>query len=272
VQTPDRTWGFTITATVSAWIRTTGVNGTVLALSRGSYEDELLLLVWGSGNIAVFNHKSGGNYWYRSSATAVNTGQWVHVAAVLDGGGTPDRLHIYVNGVEETGSWGTSGSPSAISDILSRALTIGRRHGGSEPFVGQIDDVQLRNRALSASEIRAEMYARLTGTEPGLVGYWPMQEGTGTSAADASGNGNTGTLSGGGPAAQPTWAASAAESRITRLSWTSTARAAKSTRSSPEPRRYATTTTPPDLVRGGSLATASLRPDPPRGNCPPAAR
>ena len=34
----------------------------------------------------------------------------------------------------------------------------------------------------------------------------------------------------------------------------------------------ANATTPLNLVRGGSLATASLRPDPPCGNCPPAPR
>ncbi|MGH7931313.1 MAG: LamG-like jellyroll fold domain-containing protein, partial [Candidatus Binatia bacterium] len=37
-------------------------------------------------------------------------------------------------------------------------------------------------------------------TETGLVGYWKFDEGSGTSAADSSGNGNTGTLTFG-----PTW-------------------------------------------------------------------
>jgi hypothetical protein len=47
-------------------------------------------------------------------------------------------------------------------------------------------------------------YAAATGTESvganpvnaGLVGYWPMNEGTGTVASDASGNGNQGTWNG----------------------------------------------------------------------------
>src|SRR3989338_9287108 len=37
-------------------------------------------------------------------------------------------------------------------------------------------------------------------TNLGLVGYWSMNEGTGSYAGDASGNKNTGTLTGG-----PTW-------------------------------------------------------------------
>ena len=37
-------------------------------------------------------------------------------------------------------------------------------------------------------------------TNLGLVGYWSMNEGTGTMAGDGSGNGNRGTLTNG-----PTW-------------------------------------------------------------------
>ena len=40
----------------------------------------------------------------------------------------------------------------------------------------------------------------LVKTSPGLVGYWNFDEGTGTSAADSSGNNNTGTLTNG-----PAW-------------------------------------------------------------------
>ena len=48
-----------------------------------------------------------------------------------------------------------------------------------------------------------EAYAALISKPPtnlGLVGYWSMNEGTGTVAGDGSGNGNRGTLTGG-----PTW-------------------------------------------------------------------
>ncbi|MBI2515195.1 fibronectin type III domain-containing protein [Candidatus Wolfebacteria bacterium] len=41
------------------------------------------------------------------------------------------------------------------------------------------------------------------GATNGLVGYWPLEEGSGTSTADLSGNGNTGTLA--ASPATPTW-------------------------------------------------------------------
>ena len=42
-----------------------------------------------------------------------------------------------------------------------------------------------------------------TGTTTGLVGWWNLDEGSGTTAADSSGNGNTGTLQSFG--SLPTW-------------------------------------------------------------------
>jgi hypothetical protein len=40
------------------------------------------------------------------------------------------------------------------------------------------------------------MYTELNGNESGLVGYWKFNEGTGTTTADQTTNGNTGTISG----------------------------------------------------------------------------
>ena len=46
----------------------------------------------------------------------------------------------------------------------------------------------------------------LTGGEAGLAGYWNFNEGTGTSVADLTANGNTGTLiDGGAGTAGPQW-------------------------------------------------------------------
>jgi hypothetical protein len=78
-------------------------------------------------------------------------------------------------------------------------------------FKGRLDEVRFYNRALSESEIRTlyDMGAadkvnaaesQGDSLEKGLAGYWKLDDASGTSAADASGNGNTGTLTNG-----PTW-------------------------------------------------------------------
>jgi len=40
------------------------------------------------------------------------------------------------------------------------------------------------------------MHLRLSGREPGLIGYWDLDEGEGTSAIDRTGRNNDGTILG----------------------------------------------------------------------------
>ena len=55
-----------------------------------------------------------------------------------------------------------------------------------DSFDGLMDDVRVWNVARTAEEIADNMHKELTGTEPGLVGYWRLNG----DFADASGNGN----------------------------------------------------------------------------------
>src|SRR5262249_8111880 len=64
--------------------------------------------------------------------------------------------------------------------------------------------VRLWNMAKSPDQIAAAKDACLTGTETGLAGYWKMEEGAGLTTADATANGNMGSL------VNATWAAAGA--------------------------------------------------------------
>jgi len=168
VETSSKNWGFSTSATVTAWIKTTAgdetrvpfVNGvTVFSLAHGDAQDEMLLWVNTDGTIAIYNHKGGpgGNYVARGSDSVVNTGDWVFVAGMLDGGGSASNLRIFVNGFEEAGTTFSLGSPTDIVDTTPRAARIGWRPPlhqlPSEIFEGEIDEVRLYNRALSEEEI-----------------------------------------------------------------------------------------------------------------------
>ena len=63
------------------------------------------------------------------------------------------------------------------------------------PLIGLMDETRIYNRALSPKEVR-DLY----NWAPGPAAYLPMDEGSGTSANDSSGNARTGTLNDG-----PTW-------------------------------------------------------------------
>ena len=78
-------------------------------------------------------------------------------------------------------------------------MVIGSREafGGNYAFTGLIDEVSIFNAALDGTAISA-IWNNGTPTDlsedGNLVGYWRMEEGTGTTVADGSSNSNTGTL------------------------------------------------------------------------------
>lgn len=80
------------------------------------------------------------------------SGEWHHIAGTYDG----TKLQLYVDGQP-------SGNPAPMTGLISPMrpdgfLTIGSEDGRGEPgryFKGQIDEVDIFNRALSASEIQA---------------------------------------------------------------------------------------------------------------------
>ncbi len=63
-------------------------------------------------------------------------------------------------------------------------------------FVGQIDEVRTWNIVRAGADIVATMHTKLTVTEPGLVGYWRFDEGSGAVASDGTSSKNNGAVSG----------------------------------------------------------------------------
>lgn len=135
--------------------------------------------------------------WHASNTNSiVPENQWVHIAATRKAN---EPGSIYYNGVLQP-----STSKNWTGNITYTAnWSIGRQQDLTRFFKGKIDEVRIWNRALTQAEVQDVMCRPLTGTETGLAGYWKLDEGTGTSTADTTGHGNTGTLING-----PTWVAS----------------------------------------------------------------
>ena len=141
--------------------------------------------------------------------TAVSLNEWHHFAATVD---VPtDTVQIYIDGVLQTNEANGTFTNAVFDNTDSHSISIGSTSAATERFNGDIDEVRVYNRALSATEIW-NLYQAGGGTrvnsansqvdalERGLAGYWKLDDGSGTSATDASTNGNTGTLTNG-----PTW-------------------------------------------------------------------
>ena len=101
-------------------------------------------------------------------------GRWTHFAATREG----STLKLYVNGeLKKTVENYTALSP--WSETSQVTLTLG---GTDDRYAvedgrslhGSMREARVWNRARSGDEIRETMRQRLYGSEPGLVGYWPL--------------------------------------------------------------------------------------------------
>lgn len=181
--------------TLEAWIKTTGTSEAILVKNDGDTS-------WEKGEKAFYINSSGkvefvgyGNNYIKGS-TAVNDGQWHHVAVVWDySSGTSGTGRIYVDGVNVTSS---SNYTANNADNSGNTLKIALPNYGeaSSYFSGQIDEVRVWNVARTETEIKTNYKQTLTATETGLVGYWNFNEDTSSSSAiaDLTENGNDGTL------------------------------------------------------------------------------
>ena len=146
--------------TISAWINpaSTGENGKgrILAKSAGT---NLPSMGWSfyltnevtNGIKFAVDHTSA-HLEHASVANAITLNQWQFVAVTWDGSATAANAHIYVNGNEVGYSVADNAVGTRASDI-GKALYIGNNPALSRTFKGNIDDVKVYNRVLSASEI-----------------------------------------------------------------------------------------------------------------------
>jgi len=109
--------------------------------------------------------------WAQISSMALNT--WYHVAGIIDG--KSGLMKIFLNGSEVAS--GDFGKDIRVSSLPLRiGWTYEADHQDYSPFEGQIDEVRIWNIARTPEEIQRTMNTVLSGTEPGLVGYWRFDD------------------------------------------------------------------------------------------------
>ncbi|MEO5822544.1 MAG: LamG-like jellyroll fold domain-containing protein [Vicinamibacteraceae bacterium] len=137
-----------------------------------------------------------------TNSQAALAGAWHHVAATYDGRGgasAANGINIYIDGVAVTVNRITGASYVAMENGTA-PLQVGREGPAWKVYNGGIDELRVWNLVRTAGAIQAAMTTELTGSEGGLVGYWRLNEGSGTSALDFSPGGHIMTLFSG-----PTW-------------------------------------------------------------------
>ena len=97
---------------------------------------------------------------------------WHHLAfSFVWGDG--NSASFYIDGILRPGHW-IIGDGSQSPYVSNADVSIGAQLVASAPVYvkGILDEVRLWSKARSADEIRSTMYRKLSGREPGLVGYW----------------------------------------------------------------------------------------------------
>ena len=136
--------------TLEAWVRPTTLGSSwrtaIFKEQSGNYAYGLYAHT-GTNNPSANGIIGGADKDIRGTgALALNT--WTHLAATYDGA----QLRLYVNGVQNSAVAATGNITTSTG-----ALRIGGNNIWPEWFVGQLDEIRIYNRALSATEVQADM-------------------------------------------------------------------------------------------------------------------
>ncbi|MFH1916524.1 MAG: LamG domain-containing protein [Nanoarchaeota archaeon] len=139
-----------------------------------------------------FSTSENSNYNFYGGSPALELNTWYHVAVTLD---TSNNARLYVNGVQSGNQQDMGAHPIASTGQLA----IGTRGShlpstGLSHITGLIDEARIWNVVRSAADIQNSMNTEITSPPGSLVGYWKLNDGTGTTATDSSANPVNGVL------------------------------------------------------------------------------
>ncbi|ULC60695.1 choice-of-anchor D domain-containing protein [Flaviramulus sp. BrNp1-15] len=197
--------------TVSAWIkRDSGTSDASIVSKRNAANTEGYdLRLDGSSRLSFTVNGGTGSL---TSSVSIPADEWHQVAVIYSGG----TATLYIDGVADTSA--ALPSPVATSQAFLIAAADGYDPDTTDFFAGNIDEVRVWDRALSAVQLRYIMNQEISNDvtlalEYGdvipttitkneissipwtdLAGYYPMSVYTYTNTNDLSGNGNQGAL------------------------------------------------------------------------------
>lgn len=206
---------------ISAWVYPTTMDSTQRAIySEDISSGSVMHLKTVDSKFAFTIFNSGFSATDCPTSATYSTNSWYHLVATFNS--SNGDINLYVNGKLACSDTTWDGTfASTINNVLIGDFT----NAGTYGFGGKIDEVKTYNAELTASEIKTDynqgrslvlgaLSTESDGTTPSNsadryycppgdttttcapIGYWNFEEGSGTSAYDKSGNGNTGTLTG----------------------------------------------------------------------------
>ena len=178
--------------TVEAWVKPSSLAGmnSYKGIVCGGYNDtasrcgdwkmHLSSSDYSKWGLSVCTWTEGCEAAY-SDSRDLQLNQWQHLASTYDG----SSIAIYRNGTL------VANSPHSGHVGVGEYILFGI---WDTSFCGLIDEVRLWDVARSQARIQSDMVRVLRGDEPGLVGYWRFNEGSGQEVHDLAGYDNYGRL------------------------------------------------------------------------------
>ena len=185
--------------TISAWVNPSANSAWSRIFDFGTGTNDYMFLTLSAGGgpvrFAITSNGNGAEQQLNAPGLLpLNT--WSHVAVTLSG----QTGTLYINGQPVATNTNMTLNPAALG--TTNQNWIGRSQF-SDPFLaGEIDDFQIYDHALSASDIAA-----LAGGQPGAgnVASYKFDEDSGETALDSSGNGRNATIISPGNFSTPLW-------------------------------------------------------------------
>lgn len=193
----------TLPVTISVWVNLDASSNGNIAIfdsqdNLNLYNGITLTMSQQHMGITYGDGLGGNNPAFRRAKSApINDtrGQWVNLTAIIRGATDMD---LFLNGVNKGGVYEGGSNNPMNSNSPDEVAKIGSwfSNGVEYYFKGQLDELRIWNRALTAVEV-ADIYTKkISASHPGLIGHWSFNETQGNVVLDQSTNGFNGLING----------------------------------------------------------------------------
>ena len=156
--------------TIELWASPTLGSFQRLFFAQKDASNFAVITIITTGEVVFYLEENGINHSVQSSSV-LNSLEWHHIAVTWKS--STSEAKIFVNGNETPYAAGSYISSTG----LDNKMTIGSRTDGSQPYLGEIDEIAIWSIAKSECEVSFEMKDKKEGTEPNLEAYYNFDYG-----------------------------------------------------------------------------------------------